>query len=80
MADLVLLDVVMPGMSGVETAEQIRRLGPGVPIVFMTGFPEHPESLEGELVLQKPFTSLDLIRIIEKILDRQQVILPASHT
>jgi two-component system, sensor histidine kinase and response regulator len=33
---LVLLDVLMPGMSGIETAEVLRSLSPRLPIVFVT--------------------------------------------
>jgi CheY-like chemotaxis protein len=43
--DLVLLDYVMPGMSGEELAEELKRLYPCVPIVLMSGFQELPETL-----------------------------------
>lgn len=36
--DLVLADVVMPGLDGVELAKRAARLAPGVKIVFITGF------------------------------------------
>src|SRR5579859_6920121 len=62
--DLVLLDVVMKDMTGPETASEIRRLRPGLPVVFMTGFPEHSEllQLQDESVIRKPFSSLTLVR------------------
>jgi CheY-like chemotaxis protein len=44
--DLVLLDYVMPGMSGGQLAQELRRLYPRVPIVLMSGFQELPETLE----------------------------------
>ena len=42
---VILLDVVMPGMDGFETAAQIKRRGrtPGVPIIFLTAAGSEPE-------------------------------------
>jgi CheY-like chemotaxis protein len=63
--DAVLLDVVMPVMSGIETYERLRRLRAGQPVVFMTG--HDPTSglrnLIGEdavALLHKPFTRAQL--------------------
>jgi CheY-like chemotaxis protein len=44
-ADLILLDYMMPGMTGKQIAEELRRLHPAMPIVLMSGFPEIPENL-----------------------------------
>ena len=44
-ADLVLLDYIMPGVTGAEVAEQLKQLSPSIPIVLMSAFPELPESL-----------------------------------
>jgi len=43
--DLVLLDYVLPVMSGNQIAEELKRLYPGVPIVLISGFQELPETL-----------------------------------
>ena len=43
--DLVLLDYVMPGMSGDQIAEELKRLYPRLPIVLMSGFQELPDPL-----------------------------------
>jgi CheY-like chemotaxis protein len=45
--DLVLLDYVMPGMSGNQIAEELKHLYPRVPIVLISGFQELPETLLG---------------------------------
>jgi CheY-like chemotaxis protein len=70
--DLILLDVIMEDMTGPETARELRRLRPHVPIVFMTGFPEHREILavQQEMVIRKPFTSVTLMRKVREVLNK----------
>src|SRR5215831_1147013 len=38
--DLVLLDLVMPGLSGVETFSELRAIRPGLPVIIATGHPD----------------------------------------
>ena len=66
--DLALFDFAMPGMNGAELARAARRLHPGLPIVFVTGFAES-DQLEGALggevtLLKKPFGVDDLKAVI----------------
>jgi CheY-like chemotaxis protein len=66
--DLLLLDFAMPGMNGAETAREIRRDCPELPIVFVTGYAES-EQLERALgrdvrVLRKPFSIDELLAVI----------------
>jgi CheY-like chemotaxis protein len=61
--DMVLTDMVMPGLSGREFADQLRKQWPSLPIIFMTGY--DPEGAGGflnpkELVMSKPFDLEDL--------------------
>ncbi len=60
--DVVLADVAMPMMNGVELAEAARRRWPGLPVLFMTGYVE-PTVLApagGEDVIHKPFEAGEL--------------------
>jgi two-component system, cell cycle sensor histidine kinase and response regulator CckA len=73
--DLLLSDVIMPGMSGRELWERLRALRPDTPVLFVTGFPgEHLERhglrLEEEFVLYKPFTRRELYRAIRHARER----------
>jgi two-component system cell cycle sensor histidine kinase/response regulator CckA len=52
--DVILTDVVMPGMSGLELAE---RIGDGPPVVYMSGYAD--EHLPG--MLEKPFSADELV-------------------
>jgi PAS domain S-box-containing protein len=60
--DLLIADVVMPGMSGFELARAARQEHPNLPILFVTGFADIARSEEGlaETVLQKPFRAEEL--------------------
>jgi len=59
--DLVLSDVVMPGMSGVELAQKIQESHPDVPILLATGYSEEIVKRGSDFsVLLKPFGAADL--------------------
>lgn len=70
--DLALIDVVMQDMAGPEVARDLAELRPGMPILFMTGFPDQHRLLASQRfpVLRKPFTSVSLIRCVRDVLDR----------
>jgi two-component system NtrC family sensor kinase len=54
----VLSDIVMPGMSGVELATELRRRGPDLPVILTTGYSEAisgSKAFEGFRLLTKPY-------------------------
>jgi PAS domain S-box-containing protein len=71
---LLLTDVVMPGMSGHELAEQITRLRPEIKTLYMSGYTDnaivHHGLLEpGIAFLQKPFSPTTLTHQLREVLD-----------
>jgi CheY-like chemotaxis protein len=70
--DLLLTDVVMPGMNGQALANEIRSLCPGIKVLYMTGysgeFIRADMLIPGVSLIQKPFTPADLGRKISKML------------
>jgi CheY-like chemotaxis protein len=64
--DLLLTDISMPGMNGVELARVARSARPGLPVVFASGsldcFPDTTHHLR---CLAKPFTASELIGAVE---------------
>lgn len=76
--DLLMTDVVMPGMSGHELAEQMCQVRPGIKILYMSGYTDHAIVHQGILntgaeLLQKPFTLATLASKIREILAPQPV-------
>ena len=66
--DLVLVDLVMPIMSGRELTEQIRQIAPRTRILWCSGYVRASQAEEDDPYLQKPFTSQDLLRAVKNAL------------
>lgn len=59
--DLVLTDIVMPGMSGIELASRITEVRPNMPVVLATGYSEHAAPGNERLpIVLKPYSAKDL--------------------
>lgn len=73
--DLLLIDVVLPKMSGPEVYTRIFRSAPRIPVIFATGYSADlalPDQLrrDGLSVLQKPYSPRDLARRVRDVLDQ----------
>ena len=67
--DLVLSDVVMPGISGVELARRLREDLPAVPVLLATGYSDEILKQGSEFaVLSKPFGASDLSKALSSLL------------
>jgi PAS domain S-box-containing protein len=72
--DLLLSDVIMPGINGRELSESVRRLRPGMKVVFVSGYTDDVallQQLRAQTLffLQKPFTAHGLGQMIRQALD-----------
>jgi two-component system, cell cycle sensor histidine kinase and response regulator CckA len=71
--DLLLTDVIAPGMSGPMIADQVLERQPGIKVLFMSGY-EGTQVVQryvverGHALIVKPFTVPDLARKVESIL------------
>lgn len=70
--DLIFLDVRLPGMDGVQTLEEIKRLQPDAIVVMMSGYPVEEEikramALGAQDFISKPFEDIDEIMTIEEV-------------
>jgi len=70
--DLILLDWMMPGMSGKITAERLKEINPDVPVCFLSGYRpcDKPEMLQtgDKFFIQKPFHAEALLKSVNNIL------------
>jgi DNA-binding NtrC family response regulator len=69
--DVVMLDLRMPGMSGIETLERIRELDPNVEVVVVTALPPYDVAwdcmrLRAFDVLRKPFSGAEILATAER--------------
>ncbi len=67
--DLILMDLVMPGMDGVEAIKEIRNMMPGVPVIVITAFGEETiveeakhAGIDGKF--GKPLDFVELINLV----------------
>lgn len=72
--DLVILDVIMPGMSGIKTCEEIRKIS-NVPVLFLTAKSSDSDKLIGLMAggddyVTKPFSFSELLGRVKALLRR----------
>lgn len=71
--DLLLVDVMMPKMSGLQLVRKIHKIQPNVKVLYMSGYSNQIISEQGVLepgydFIQKPFTAIRLLRMVRQVL------------
>jgi PAS domain S-box-containing protein len=73
--DLLVTDVVMPGIGGVDLAERLTAERPGLRVLYLSGYPETSATQRGlpagAAFLGKPFAPADLARKVREVLDEE---------
>lgn len=74
--DVLVSDVVMPGLSGQELADELRERRPGLPVVFVSGYTEdhvvEDARRDGATAfVEKPFSGEELLRAVRAVLDER---------
>ena len=73
--DLVLTDVILPGMNGRELAATAKRFRPHARVLFMSGYADWPDDIRGLLddgsnieLIEKPFTAAGLLARVRDVI------------
>jgi DNA-binding response OmpR family regulator len=72
--ELIVTDMVMPEMDGLEVARELRRISPDVPLIAMSGsgfsevYLEAAKMLGARNILPKPFPLVQLVALVEEVL------------
>jgi two-component system, cell cycle sensor histidine kinase and response regulator CckA len=74
--DALVTDVVMPGISGIDTAQLIGETRPDMRVMYLSGYTDervlrHGPLAPGHAFLQKPFTPDALLLTLRELLDRE---------
>jgi two-component system cell cycle sensor histidine kinase/response regulator CckA len=74
--EILVTDVIMPGMSGKELADRVSAARPDIRVLFVTGYTDNAVVRQGRLgagidILQKPFTPAGLARKVRDVLDAE---------
>ena len=73
--DLVITDLVMPYISGVGVISIIKKKYPGIPVIAITGWGEHPGALateaQADIVLEKPIELPELEKLVDDLLAKR---------
>lgn len=69
--DVVILDLLMPGMNGLEALKQVRQISPKLPVILLTGHGSTREGMEGMRLgavdyLMKPLAIEDLMEKLQE--------------
>jgi len=80
--ELLVSDLVMPGLGGREVAERLRQSNPETAVLFMSGYSDEAVTRRGVVdpnasFLEKPFATADLARRVREILEQRS---PATET
>jgi CheY-like chemotaxis protein/anti-sigma regulatory factor (Ser/Thr protein kinase) len=75
--DLVITDMTMPNMTGIELAREIMRIRPGIPVILCTGFskaitPEMAKAIGLKDVVMKPLIKRQIAAAIRRVLDNEE--------
>ncbi len=72
--DVVVTDLSMPGLSGIDLSQQIRLAAPEIPVILLTGFIDPAAVASAEAagirrVVQKPITLSGLAEVVESVVN-----------
>ena len=70
-ADLFIIDIVLPDITGIEVARHLSQRCPGAPVIFISAYPEYrlePPVVEHGRFLPKPYSGAELAQVLHEFL------------
>lgn len=82
--DLMLLDMRLPGMDGIQILKRVKEIHPDLPVVMVTGYGSVDSAIEvmrlgASHYLAKPFSNKELLESVERILQGRKMPVPAGR-
>jgi YesN/AraC family two-component response regulator len=82
--DLVIIDLQMPGITGIEALKKIKADNPDIGVIMITGYPTPETAVEAMKLgafdyLPKPFTPDELCAVVSKALEKKRVLIETQH-
>jgi PAS domain S-box-containing protein len=73
--DLVITDMVMPGMNGKQLGAELKQRSPGLPIIYISGYAQdilesQGQLAPGDILLQKPYSLKKLVNVVEDEIEK----------
>lgn len=83
--DLLLADVVLPGVSGAHVAETLQMMRPNLRVIYTSGFLNAAQACKGKtgaslIFLEKPWTNTQLVEAVHHVLSGEAVSNRVSNT
>ncbi len=77
--EIILLDIKMPNMDGIQFLEQLRKTRPEVPVLIITGYPSIPNAAAAMRLgacdyVTKPFTSEEITSAVQRVLATRRLL------
>jgi len=84
--DIMLIDMKLPALNGLETYLSIRDFRPNVAVIIITGYPMEMSDLVGQALQQNAYTCLEkpidtgkLVSLLERIKEEKEKVIPKKH-
>jgi CheY-like chemotaxis protein len=82
--DLVITDLKMPGISGMEALKKIKEDNPDIGIIMVTGYSTAETAVEAMKLgafdyLPKPFTPDEIISVVSKAIEKKKILIETKH-
>jgi len=75
--DLVILDIIMPGMNGLETFRRLREIDPDIVVLVSSGYSDQGQAQDllasgARDFIQKPFSFQEILSKVRTLLDKER--------